>query len=432
MKRRVLVPLAIYLICATAYVVLLGDRALGPTVDNHFVHLAKSLMAGKLSVGTTPPGTNDWALYDGQWYVSFPPFPALVIAPAVAIWGLATRDGVFWALCAALAPTLLYLLLRRLRESGESLRSAREDVALTLLFAFGTVYFFVAVQGTVWFAAHIVASSLLVLYLGASFGAGHPALAGMWLGFATLTRATTPLVFIVFTVEALRRYRRTDARADDPEAHPLARLVRFVRGAILPKVLVAHVWFAIPLLACIGVQLGLNYAMFDDPFAASHEFLQIRWRQRIEDWGLFNYHYFPRNLAIFVASLPWITPRAPHVMVSLHGLALWVTTPNLWWLPWPKWLDARYVGLALGAGAVAIADLCYQNSGWLQFGYRFALDYMPLLIVMLAIGRRRFGPGFYACMLFAIVVNTFGAVTFDRHWQFYDNDNTQRRLFQPD
>jgi hypothetical protein len=57
---------------------------------------------------------------------------------------------------------------------------------------------------------------------------------------------------------------------------------------------------------------------------------------------------------------------------------------------------------------------------------------MPFLIVLLALGKRRFGPGFFLCMAFAIAVNTFGAITFDRQWKFYDNDGSQNRLFQPD
>jgi hypothetical protein len=435
MKRRALVPLLLFALFALVYVAMLGDRALGPTSDNHYVHLARSFLAGQLGViGNTPPGTNDWALHDGTWYVSFPPFPALVILPAVAIWGLATRDALFWALIAALAPTLLFVLLRRLREAGDSTRGLRDDLALTLLFGFGTVFFFVSVQGTVWFAAHVVASCLLVGYLWCALDARRPLLAGLLLGLCCLTRPPTFLLALVFSVEALRAFRRAGADAADAhdDVHPLLRALRWVRGAQLGPVLRAHVWFALPLAAAVGVQLLLNAAMFGDPFAASHEFLQIRWRDRIDTWGLFNYHFLPRNLAIFTASLPWISERTPYVTISLHGLALWFTTPNLLWVVWPKWLDARSVGLLLAAAAVAIADLCYQNSGWIQFGYRFALDYMPLLVVLIARGRRRFGPVFYACLLFAIAVNTFGAITFDRQQRFYDDDGTQRRLFQPD
>lgn len=74
----------------------------------------------------------------------------------------------------------------------------------------------------------------------------------------------------------------------------------------------------------------------------------------------------------------------------------------------------------------------YQNSGWLQFGYRFSLDYMVLLIVLLALGNRPFRGGFYALLVFAIAVNTFGALTFGRVWEYYDVDNSQERIFQPD
>ena len=35
-------------------------------------------------------------------------------------------------------------------------------------------------------------------------------------------------------------------------------------------------------------------------------------------------------------------------------------------------------------------------------------------------------------LVFAIAVNLFGAITFDRASMFYDDDGTQERLFQPD
>ena len=49
------------------------------------------------------------------------------------------------------------------------------------------------------------------------------------------------------------------------------------------------------------------------------------------------------------------------------------------------------VGLMIAAVAVALLDLCYQNSGWVQFGYRFSLDYMIFLVLLLALGGILFG-----------------------------------------
>lgn len=119
-------------------------------------------------------------------------------------------------------------------------------------------------------------------------------------------------------------------------------------------------------------------------------------------------------------------------MISRHGLALWITSPNLVPALWPKKVSPLMVGLFIGTALVAILDLCYQNSGWVQFGYRFSLDYMPGLIVLLALGGRRFGVGFHLLLVFAIAVNTFGAITFDRAAVFYDDDGSQERIFQPD
>ena len=46
--------------------------------------------------------------------------------------------------------------------------------------------------------------------------------------------------------------------------------------------------------------------------------------------------------------------------------------------------------------------LFYQNSGWVQFGYRFSLDYMVFLIALLAVGGNRLGVFAKLLILFGI------------------------------
>ena len=139
------------------------------------------------------------------------------------------------------------------------------------------------------------------------------------------------------------------------------------------------------------------------------------------------------DTVVFLASLPWISAVSPYLTISRHGLALWFTSPNLLAVLWPKKVNPLMVGLFATTVLVAFWDLCYQNSGWVQFGYRFSLDYMPMLILLLALGGRSLtGKLPLLALVFAIVVNTFGAITFDRVGIFYDDDATQDRLFQPD
>ena len=36
--------------------------------------------------------------------------------------------------------------------------------------------------------------------------------------------------------------------------------------------------------------------------------------------------------------------------------------------------------------AVAVPIFLYQNSGWVQFGFRFSLDYTPWLLLLIPLG----------------------------------------------
>jgi len=436
-EQRWALPLAIFALCAGVYCATSAQRLVRPSPNNHYVHLAHAWLHGRLDIGGDPPGTNDWACFDTvshgpcppgryafsgpdaeryRWYVSFPPLPAVLLLPVVAVFGLGTLDALFWALFAGLAPALLFVVLRFLRESEQSKRSVRDDLLVTALFAIGSVYYFVAAQGSVWFAAHVVAAAFVCLYLLFSFGARRPAAAGLVLGLAFLCRPATLLLAGFFVLQAI------GAARNEP---------RPTHGSS-PRLLRTLTMFAIPLAAVVAVAMWHNAARFGDPFEFGHRFLQIRWRSRIETWGLFSTHYLPRNLTVFLLSVPWLIPSNPFVRITRHGLALWFTSPNLLWGLWPEKLDATIVALWAAVLPTALCTLLYQNTGWVQFGYRFSLDYLPLLFVLVALSARRFGVAFLCCAAFAIVVNTFGAVTFDRYHRFYDSDPTQQVIFQPD
>jgi hypothetical protein len=383
-------------------------------------------------LGDRPPGNNDWAEYQGHWYVVFPPLPALMILPAVAIWKDAVWDRLYWALFAGLGPALLYVLLRFLREQVGSGRRPREDLTLTALFAFGSAYYYASVQGTVWFAAHVVAAPLTALYVLFAVGARRPLWAGLVLGMAFMTRASTIFLLPLFLIEALSAARPADATGPaDPESI-YGRALHFLRQVDARAALRSLALFALPLAAIFALRCALNYHRFGDPFEVGYRFLRIRWSGRIDRWGLFNYHYLAKNLAVFLAALPWLSAEAPYLRISRHGLALWVTTPNYLWVLWPKRVRVLMVSLSAAALLTALVVLLYQNSGWIQFGYRFSLDYSVLLVALLALGGRRLGVGFHALLIFACAINLFGALTFDRDPRFYDHDASQQVIFQPD
>jgi hypothetical protein len=385
-------------------------------------------------LGGPPPaytGNNDFSRYDGKWFVVFPPFPALLLLPLVSLAGdpSRVRDGQFFLLLAGLAPAVLFLAFDKLRRFGRAQLSERASALLALSFAFGSVYFFSAEQGTVWFAAHVVGAVLAALYLLFALEAERPWLAGLVLGFGFATR--TPLLFAapLFVLEALRvttsdgaAFQRGDARAIWASVDR-ARFVRLLFA------------FATPVAVVLLLTFMHNQRRFGDPFEVGYQYLGVTWQHRIQKWGLFSYHYLAKNLGVAGTSLPYRTPGAvAPFQINLHGLALWFTTPLYLWLLWPRKTAAPHLALWLTVACVAVPTLFYQNTGWLQFGYRFSNDYSVFLFALLGTGGYKFGRAFIAAACFAVLVNAFGAATFSRpaYAAYYFQENTQRVVYQPD
>jgi hypothetical protein len=341
-------------------------------------------------------------------YVSFPPIPSLLMLPGAALSGREGNDVIPTLLVAALILPLTLLLLRRLAEAKLSERSVRDDLWLVGMLAFGSVLFFSAVQGKVWYTAHVVGVALALVYAWASIEARRPIIAGLALGAAALTRTAMAFMVLLFVFETWRMAGDGDWRAK----------LRAMRAPLLR--------FAVPVVALAIAGAVYNYIRFESPTEFGHSYLALGNRQpvrqqlQIEQWGLASYHYLARNLAVAFTLLPELgNAKAPWIQISGHGLAMWVTTPALVLLLWPRTKGPLHRVLWLTTLVVALPSLCYMNSGWFQFGYRFSLDYMVFLVMLLAVGGRPLGYVAKALIIAGVVVNLFGAYTFDRKNEYY-------------
>jgi hypothetical protein len=341
-------------------------------------------------------------------YVSFPAFPSVIMLPGAMMAGRAANDVIPTLFAAALILPLTLAVLRRLVEAGLSRRTIGDDLWLVAALAFGTVMFFCAVQGKVWFTAHVVGVVLALIYAWASIEAAHPAIAGSALAAAALTRAPMALMFPLIVFEAWR----VAAGGVTP-----ARVRRFCRF-LVP--------FAIPLVVLAAISMAYNDVRFAAPLEFGHSYLAfgngqpVGQQVQIEQFGLFSLHYLERNLAAAFALTPALLAAPPWVQVSGHGLAIWATTPILLTLlirPGSKNPLRRALWVTIGC--VAIPSLHYMNTGWVQFGYRFALDYLVFAVMLLAIGDCRFGIAAKVSIVVGVLINLFGAITFDRMWDYY-------------
>jgi hypothetical protein len=72
-------------------------------------------------------------------------------------------------------------------------------------------------------------------------------------------------------------------------------------------------------------------------------------------------------------------------------------------------------GAALAVLIIAVVNLMHFSQGWVQFGYRFSLDFVPWALVLVALGMERIRSGAgvaIAVVLVAlsIAVNWWGVV----------------------
>lgn len=440
-------PLIWFFVGCTVFCLFSWDHLKTQSLDIHFVYQADAFLHGQLELTQNPPHGNDWASYitytwrdghqeSGVWFdqsqdkfvtlsgemlildrvelrgarqerhyfCSFPPGPAVLMMPFVAIWGYDFHDVIFTIIFAALNLSLLYVLLRRVSRGGRSGRSPGDNHWLVILFGFGTSYLWCSIIGQVWFTALIIGTTFTLLYLIFAIDARRPLLAGLFLACAFATR--TPLLFagLVFPVFLF---------------FPSGRFRRENWGQAFFKLAL----FCIFPLIIGSALLVINHMRFDNYLEFGHRYLAGRW-DTIRLYGLFNYHFLARNLSAAFTLLPRIQPDAPYIFFSKHGMSLFLTTPVWFYLFRPKPREFRQDALWhrllwFVVLLIAIPHFFYQNTGYIQFSYRFSLDYTPFLILLLAVGRYPFTKVFKGLVLVGFAVCAFGAITFARMWEFY-------------
>jgi hypothetical protein len=148
--------------------------------------------------------------------------------------------------------------------------------------------------------------------------------------------------------------------------------------------------------------------------------LAALWGQTLpaaRDAGLFSLAHLPKNLYALLLATPQAYPSLqapvlafPYLYPSPWGMGLFFTTPAFLYL-WRARLRERMVrGAWLATCLVLIPIVTYYGVGWMQFGYRYALDAYPFLFVLMA---RGLGPrvtrAALALIALSVLINIWGA-----------------------
>ncbi|MCB0143921.1 MAG: hypothetical protein KDE50_28770 [Caldilineaceae bacterium] len=399
---KIIRPLLLFVVAWLFYwgTAVWGDNTVSPQMA-YFDHLADAFRQGQLYLAH-PPSTHDLTQFAGRWYVPFPPLPALLLLPWVALRGLAATNTVlFSTLLGALNVMLVHLLLEALSRRGWSKLGTVDNLWLTLLFGLGCVHWYMATLGSVWFVAQISTVTFVVLsvWLAVRFESAWPTSSA--LAIALLARPnvvfTWPLLLGIYWMHNL------PPNSGGFASWPQPAIARKLAGWTLRS--------AIPLAIAVALLLGYNVARFDHwlDFGYLTENVAQKLKSDLDHYGQFNLHYASKNLWAMWLALPLWDANTRSLTPDPEGMSLFITTPALIYL-----LGARRpTPLALGAWVsfvlLAIPLVLYYNTGWWQFGYRFSLDFMVPVMVLLAIGAgRRVSWLMQGLIIVGVAVNAWG------------------------
>ncbi len=406
-RRAIIFSLVLFFLALVALMVSsvkLGINPFGHSDSNHFVYQAQSLLHGHFDI---PHFTkSDIIRVNSKFYIVYPPFPAIVMMPLVAIFGLGFSDIFFTQVCSAINIVLLFWVLETLRLSGRSRRTFQQNFALCIFFFFGTINFYLSLGGTMWFTAHIVAATCTLCFMLFAFRRRY-ALASLCLGCAFLTRA--PAVVGVL----LLCYLLLEERAG---AATLRGVLKGVRGLPWRKVSLALA----PLAGAFLFFLLRDTLAFGSPLQTGYPLLVQQIYPEVH-YGVVGPHYiWPDFVANFLSFPSFVFRDAFDISPQVDllnggiGLSVFATTPVFLFLFFTRnrQPSALRKVLWIVVGLVIAATLIYHAAGWYQFGSRYLFEGYPYAFLLLALSEIEMDWRFYLLGLAGIVINFLGAQAF--------------------
>lgn len=362
-KGKLFAALAFFFIFLISFTIYYLTGEGGPTTYNNFVRLADAFLNGRLYLLEDIPWL-ELAEYNGKYYVIPPPMPAILMLPLVAIFGLSFNQALASIFLGSLNVSIAFLVARQITLN----RSAQ--IWTTLMFGFGTIHWWLAATGWVWFISQVTSATFLLLAIYLTLR-GKPAFfPGFLLGASYLSRITTVLslpFFVFMLYDKWFNRSKTSSFIHRLNLRPL-------------------IYFGLGLGTWIIINSLYNYFRFDTFLDASYYLKPGIFNESIYQMGLFDITYIPRHLKIMFTRLPIFLSEPPYVMPSWEGLSIWITTPAFIYALFANIRNRLTIACWMAIIPVALVDFAHGGPGWAQFGYRYAFDFYPFLFILTLLG----------------------------------------------
>jgi hypothetical protein len=339
------------------------------TQFNYFAYLADAFLHGQLNLRLVTQNTHDLVFFNNQYFLYWPPFPAILLMPLVFLLGVHISDVLVVIIFAGFNVMLVAQLLRQANECGVAPLDRNRRAFIVLFFAFGSVLFPLAIVGQVWQMAQLISFFFVGLAYLASMslrGAKAFFFSGLFLGCAFLTRNHALFNGVWLAYFLLNSHWQEGWK----------KISRYSILGLIP-----------PLLAG-GLFLFYNYARFGSPIEMGLDYhrMSVIFVDDYKTYGAFNLHYLPINFYYQYINYPF-----PWRSDSFMGGSLFLLSPILFsvfpvFFKTPVQPSKKFLFLSIFLTAIPI--LLLMGTGWVQFGPRYTLDFTIPLLLLVSIGIR--------------------------------------------
>lgn len=356
-------------------VVIYFSTSGGNTPFNHFILLAGSFLKGKIYIQGYYPWLEKIPIDSNTFYVANPPGPAILAIPFVFLFGKNFPQQYIAHLVGAGIAVVTFLI---------SLEVSKKNIKLAfwsaILVSLGSINWYLSSVGSTWYLAHLVSEFFISLAILFSFQKRSPFWVGFLIGIAYISRIPSILLFPIF----LYFYRRNWIKS-----------YTLLLAGVLPFIFLNFCYNFLR----FGFIWDIGYTMI--PGVDTEPWFQN---------GLVNIKYIPSHLQIFFLALPdqfYFWKNNP----SNSGYAIWFTTPAFLYSLRARLKDKKVIFSWVSIILVCFIIFSHGSTGFSQFGYRFATDFYPVLVLLTIWGvskQKDLSWHHWALLIFGIVVNFWG------------------------
>jgi len=354
----------LFLIAFCFYLVLVFNLSLPNSP--HWIELAKSFLKGKLYFDPPPPSIIDTAPFNGRYYWPFGPAPAVLITPLV-ITSWLFKFPLYQGFIQPFLVFAVFFIIYKLAKIKKF--STNDAIFFSLAFCFASPFiWFTLIPGWGYFY-YLFSVLFLFLSLFEYYNKKRYWLIGLFCGLALASRFTAGLGIVFFALEILFSNK------------PFKQKIKDLFSLVLP-------WLIILIL--LGVY---NYLRFGTLTENGYTFLIDSNYSLVKgkSYGLFSLKHLPSNLYYFLLSTPLPVFRDgishvlkfPFIKANPWGMSIFITSLYLFYLFSFSYKDKSSQLILSTIIIIAVPIFLYYGTGYRQVGYRYSLDFLPFLFLLL-------------------------------------------------